>query len=102
LLDPASSEIIGLTVSNSCDYFSSLAFPERIDVGLAVEAIATSSVRDRVGAYKDGAPLASAQGVRPYLCAARRSAANPNSRRPSPLYGKPHGHEVSGLIGADF
>lgn len=62
LLDPASSDIIGLTVSNSCDYFSSLAFPDSIEVGVVVEAIGSSSVRYRVGAFKAGAEEASAQG----------------------------------------
>jgi acyl-CoA thioester hydrolase len=62
LLDPASSEVIGLAVSNSCDYFSSLAFPEGIEIGVAVEAIGTSSVRYRVGAFEAGAERAAAQG----------------------------------------
>jgi acyl-CoA thioester hydrolase len=62
LLDPAASDIIGLAVSNSCDYFSSLAFPDKIEIGVAVEEVGRSSVRYRVGAFKAGASLASAQG----------------------------------------
>ena len=76
LLDPASSEVIGLTVSNGCDYFSSLAFPDKIEIGVAVEHIGRSSVRYRVGAFKAGAPLASAQGhfVHVYVERASQSA----------------------------
>ena len=62
LLDPVASEIVGLTVSNSCDYFSSLAFPDTIEVGVAVEHIGRSSVRYRVGAFKAGEALPAAQG----------------------------------------
>jgi acyl-CoA thioester hydrolase len=61
-LDPASSDPVGLTVSNACDYFSSLAFPEAVDVGVAVEAVGASSVRYRVGAFKAGSETAAAQG----------------------------------------
>jgi acyl-CoA thioester hydrolase len=62
LLDPATSDVIGLAASNACDYFSSLAFPDLVEIGVAVEAIGSSSVRYRVGAFKAGAALAAAQG----------------------------------------
>jgi acyl-CoA thioester hydrolase len=62
LLDPAASETIGLAVSNSCDYFANLAFPDAIEIGVAVEHVGRSSVRYRVGAFKAGAALAAAQG----------------------------------------
>jgi acyl-CoA thioester hydrolase len=62
LLDPASSDVIGLVVENNCVYFSSLAFPDAIEVGVAVEELGRSSVRYVVSAFKAGAPLAAAQG----------------------------------------
>jgi acyl-CoA thioester hydrolase len=62
LLDPATSDVIGLAVSNACDYFSSLAFPDLIEIGVAVEAVGSSSVRYRVGAFKAGRATAAAQG----------------------------------------
>ena len=83
LLDPASSEIIGLVVETHCVYFSSLAFPDAIEVGLAVEEIGRSSVRYSVAAFKAGAPLASAQGRYTHVYVARAS------QRPTPI---PAGH----------
>ena len=83
LLDPASSEIIGLVVETHCVYFSSLAFPDAIEVGLAVEEIGRSSVRYSVAAFKAGAPLASAQGRYTHVYVARAD------QRPTPI---PAGH----------
>lgn len=62
LLDPVSSDVIGLVVETNCVYFSSLAFPDAIEVGVAVEELGRSSVRYIVSAFKAGAPFASAQG----------------------------------------
>lgn len=83
LLDPASSEIIGLVVETNCVYFSSLAFPDAIEVGLAVEEVGRSSVRYSVAAFKAGAPLASAQGRYTHVYVARAD------QRPTPI---PAGH----------
>jgi acyl-CoA thioester hydrolase len=62
LLDPATSDVIGLVVENSCVYFSSLAFPDAVEIGVAVEALGRSSVRYLLSAFKAGAPRAAAQG----------------------------------------
>ncbi len=62
LLDPASSDVIGLVVENSCVFFASLSFPDAIEVGVAVEALGRTSVRSVVSAFKAGAPRAAAQG----------------------------------------
>ena len=85
LLDPASSEVIGLVVETNCVYFSSLAFPDAIEVGVAVEELGRSSVRYRVAAFKVGAPLAAAQGryTHVYVTRARQ--------RPTPI---PEGHRL--------
>jgi acyl-CoA thioester hydrolase len=45
VLDLRSSEVVGLVVSNSCDYFASVAFPDSLDVGVRVDHIGRSSVR---------------------------------------------------------
>ena len=62
LLDPASSPAIGLVVESHCRFFSGLAFPDAIEVGVAVEHIGRSSVRYVLAAFKAGAPRASTQG----------------------------------------
>jgi len=83
LLDPASSEVIGLVVENNCVFFSSLAFPDAIEVGIAVEELGRSSVRYVVAAFKAGAPVASAQGRYTHVYVARAD------QRPTPI---PAGH----------
>src|SRR6202789_1329298 len=52
LLDPASSDVVGLVVENNCVYFSSLAFPDAIEVGVAVEELGRTSVRYILAAFK--------------------------------------------------
>jgi acyl-CoA thioester hydrolase len=83
LLDPATSEFIGLVVENNCVYFSSLAFPDAIEVGVAVEELGRSSVRYRLAAFKAGAPRAAAQGRYTHVYVARAT------QRPAPI---PDGH----------
>lgn len=61
-LDVTASESVGLVVETNCTYFESVAFPETIEAGLAVERLGTSSVTYRVGIFRPGAELAAAQG----------------------------------------
>jgi acyl-CoA thioester hydrolase len=83
LLDPASSKVIGLVVENSCVFFASLAFPEPIEVGVAVARLGRTSVQYRVSAFKVGAPLAAAQGRYTHVYVERAT------QRPVPI---PDGH----------
>jgi acyl-CoA thioester hydrolase len=83
LLEPATSEVIGLVVETNCVYFVSLAFPDLIEIGVAVEEIGRSSVRYRLGAFKAGAPLAAAQGRYTHVYVERAT------QRPTPI---PDGH----------
>ena len=83
LLDPATSTIIGLVVETNCVYFSSLAFPDLVEVGVAVEEIGRSSVRYVLAAFKAGAPLAAAQGRYTHVYVERAT------QRPTPI---PDGH----------
>jgi len=62
LLDIAGSPVIGLVVESGCTYFESVAFPERLEAGIAVAHLGRSSVRYRIGIFKEGAELAAAQG----------------------------------------
>ena len=61
-LDLAGSEIVGLVVETACTYFESVAFPEAVDVGIAVERLGNSSVTYRIGIFRQGGTQAAAQG----------------------------------------
>lgn len=62
LLDPHRSEVICVVVETSCIYFESVAFPDDISVGIAIERIGTSSVTYRIGVFRDDGEFACAQG----------------------------------------
>ena len=61
-LDVATSDTVGLVVSNSCTFFESVAFPEVIEVGLRVERLGRSSVTYQLGVFRAGGDEAAAQG----------------------------------------
>ncbi|TQI73656.1 acyl-CoA thioester hydrolase [Bosea sp. AK1] len=61
-LDLASSEIVGLVVETGCTYFESVAFPETVEAGIAVERLGNSSVTYRIGIFRQGGEQALAQG----------------------------------------
>ena len=61
-LDLAGSEIVGLVAETGCTYFESVAFPEMVEAGIAVERLGTSSVTYRIGIFRQGGVQAAAQG----------------------------------------
>jgi acyl-CoA thioester hydrolase len=61
-LDLEAGKTIGLVVETHCSYFASLAFPERIDAGLRVTQLGSTSVRYEVGIFSAGSEQAAAQG----------------------------------------
>lgn len=61
-LDIERSPVIGLVVETTCRYFSPLAFPDRLEAGVRVSRLGTSSVRYEVAIFREGDELASAQG----------------------------------------
>jgi len=61
-LDLAGSEIVGLVVETACTYFESVAFPETVEAGIAVERLGSSSVTYRIGIFRQGGTQAVAQG----------------------------------------
>ncbi|MDR6869166.1 acyl-CoA thioester hydrolase [Bosea sp. BE125] len=61
-LDPATSPVVGLVVETGCTYFESVAFPETVEIGLAVARLGTSSVTYRLGIFRQGGQAAAAQG----------------------------------------
>ncbi|MEX3957878.1 acyl-CoA thioesterase [Trinickia sp. EG282A] len=84
VLDVEQGATIGLVVETQCNYFSPLVFPERVEAGLRVARLGTSSVRYEIGLFKEGADEAAAQGhfVHVYVDrATRRPAALPEALR---------------------
>lgn len=47
-------EVVGFVVSSACDYFASIAFPERIEIGLRVGKLGSSSVQYELAVFKVG------------------------------------------------
>lgn len=60
--DPTPSDPIGLVVSSNCNYFSSLTFPDIVDLGLRVNKLGNSSVTYEVGFFAQGADSVAAVG----------------------------------------
>jgi acyl-CoA thioester hydrolase len=84
VLDVEQGATIGLVVETQCNYFSPLVFPERVEAGLRVARLGTSSVRYEIGLFREGADEAAAQGhfVHVYVDrATRRPAALPEALR---------------------
>lgn len=61
-LDLAGSDVVGLVVETGCTYFESVAFPETVEAGIAVERLGNSSVTYRIGIFRQGGAQAAAQG----------------------------------------
>jgi acyl-CoA thioester hydrolase len=84
LLDIAAGDPIGLVVETGCRYARPLAYPEPVEIGIAVEEIGRSSVRYRIGVFAKGVAEAAAEGffVHVYVDRdSRRPAAIPDSWR---------------------
>jgi acyl-CoA thioester hydrolase len=52
----------GLVVANSCQYFGEVAFPERVQCGLRVARIGSSSVTYELGLFRNEEPRSFAAG----------------------------------------
>ncbi|PTQ71142.1 thioesterase family protein [Pseudomonas sp. GV071] len=61
-LDIHSGPVVGFVVSSSCDYFASIAFPDRIEIGLRVGKLGNSSVQYELAVFKAGEDEACAAG----------------------------------------
>jgi acyl-CoA thioester hydrolase len=68
-----------LVVETRCNYFESLSFPDRIEAGLRVGRIGTSSVRYEIGLFREDSLQAAAQGHFIHVYVERKT------RRPVPL-----------------
>jgi acyl-CoA thioester hydrolase len=76
MLDIANGDPIALVVETRCTYAVPLAFPQAVEIGLAVAEQGTSSIRYRIGIFTEGATRAAAEGEFVHVVVDR------NSRRP--------------------
>ncbi|MDA7087611.1 thioesterase family protein [Pseudomonas sp. SA3-5] len=78
-LDIHDGEVVGFVVSSSCDYFASIAFPERIEIGLRVAKLGNSSVQYELAVFKQDEEQACAAGRFVHVFVERQS------NRPLPI-----------------
>lgn len=62
VLDLRGSDVIGLVVHSHTSYFSPVAFPDRVSIGVRVERLGRSSVTYAYAMFLDGQERAAAQG----------------------------------------
>jgi len=74
-----SSPVIGLVVETGCRYFAPITFPDRVEAGLRVARLGTSSVRYEIGLFRNDDPAAAACGHFVHVYVDRQT------RRPTPL-----------------
>lgn len=61
-LDIHAGPVIGLVVETHCNFFESLAFPQRIEAGVRVAQQGRSSVRYEIGLFAEAAATCAARG----------------------------------------
>jgi acyl-CoA thioester hydrolase len=79
VLDIHRSDVIGLVVENTCRYFESLQFPDRVAAGIQVRHLGTSSVIYQIGLFRNDQSAPAAQGRFVHVYVDRLN------RRPMPL-----------------
>jgi acyl-CoA thioester hydrolase len=79
VLKIADSPVVGLVVETQCKYFSPIAFPDLIHVGVCTRHIGSSSVRYEIGIFRNEDQQASAVGHFVHVYVDRRS------QRPVPI-----------------
>jgi acyl-CoA thioester hydrolase len=62
LLDIAQGDPVALVVETRCSYAAPLAFPQDVEIGLAVARLGRSSIHYRIGVFAEGADSAAAEG----------------------------------------
>ncbi len=79
VLDIEHGAVIGLVVETGCHFFSSLAFPQALEAGLAVSRVGRTSVSYEIGIFAAGAAETAAHGRFVHVYVDR------TTRRPVPL-----------------
>jgi acyl-CoA thioester hydrolase len=79
LLDIENGNPIGLVVETGCRYAASVQFPQKVEVGLKVARLGSSSVTYHLGIFIEGAQEPAAEGHFTHVYVDR------DTRRPTPL-----------------
>ena len=79
ILDLASGDHVFLVAASGCHYFSELAYPDKLEVGLAISRLGNSSVTYNLGLFKKGASHTAATGFFVHVHVTR------NGYRPAPI-----------------
>ena len=69
VLDIHKGDVVGFVVDSGCSYFSPVAFPDVVHVGIRVAKLGNSSVRYEIGIYRndEDAPAATGHFVHVYV-----------------------------------
>lgn len=79
LLDIENGNPIGLVVETGCRYAASVEFPQKVEIGLKVARLGSSSVTYHLGVFVEGKEEPAAEGQFTHVYVDR------DSRRPTPL-----------------
>jgi acyl-CoA thioester hydrolase len=79
VLDIHEGQVVGFVVETSCSYFSSIAFPDTVHVGVRVAKLGNSSVRYELALYRNDEAFPAAAGHFVHVYVDRRS------NRPVPI-----------------
>ena len=79
ILDFELGDHVFLVASSGCHYFSELAYPDKLEVGLAISRLGNSSVTYDLGLFQKGADETAATGFLVHVHVSR------NSYRPAPI-----------------
>ncbi|MDC0602876.1 acyl-CoA thioesterase [Aliiglaciecola sp.] len=61
-LDIHNDQVVGFVVESKCQYFSPIAYPDTIEIGLSVTKLSNRSVTYQLGVFVQGQPDICAQG----------------------------------------
>lgn len=78
-LDIENSPVIAYVVNSGCNYNSALSYPDRLEAGLRVDRLGSSSVQYGLAIFKQGEDAAAAQGHFVHVFVDRKS------NRPAPI-----------------
>ena len=79
ILNFESGDRVFLVAASGCNYFSELAYPDIVEVGLAISRLGSSSITYGLGMFKKGADLTAASGFLVHVNVAR------GDYRPTPI-----------------
>jgi acyl-CoA thioester hydrolase len=82
VLDLETSTIVGFVVETRCTYFSSLTYPGKAEIGVAIAHLGRTSARYRIGVFAEGVGARGGRRrIHAGLCRARRAEAGRYSGR---------------------